>query len=1363
MTSIFPRTPSGKNREVLERQIDSLNDEFALGIPNPKLQSPSSRPFNERSREEQCHGWIKFLFWRNTEAYERALNGFREQVRLEIRDRIRDSKQWVHKPNQEYGTVPSREDSIRTNGSYRNQVSAEERLKRVDTLWRFLHSETWIESGGENPLEGSQSSPRPRNLANGPPRASLNNPPQEPPVATTPQAKRKASNNQEVFYTAPSSPVLPFEGQYPSLGNLDEYDNPTRNELNLNADTSDGADKLKVEAQRSRSSNKRQSKITDHMFITKSSQQNRPPARKPPPPLPHNDTTSFGLAGPSTSVEVSFATTAEDSVFDHSQAPRFLGTSFESTITEPCDETATQPDSVDGLMMSKEFSMMLKSVEEKASTSFETEQRAPSIEQEILEELIRNGPFSKDKECFSEKVPLRARYELERVKQAWDVSPKQILVEDKPYEKYVDFWQWLGNVGGRMTKTLPEKPSIKAWNAAIGRFEGDRHSEAVIFSGSLDWCEKGDPGIFKLRLNPLKIDRTCRFYRRFGSDRFLSITMPSPSQPPSHLCLKDQASLREALTDWLVNNNHYLLKRTWKAFHVDDFKNKSKSRTGKPRVRVDFFAVDGSDFTTRLSPPTLSPSNETSESHTRMTVDQLIQWHIPLDDNRSQTDCKLFSRIGLALSKTWATVVIQPHQFLKLPDPPGKPVMNDGCALMSRPLARKICEELGIDGITPSTFQGRIAGAKGLWMVDRDRGDDERFWIKVSDSQLKVKPHPRDFFGHVDKEKITFEVASWSKPLHSSELNTQLLEVLNNRGQVRARVADIAREAIRNVYTEFEAVMERNSIPLARALIQKIRPTTDDGRTNIRRIDQWLSQDIESVIRFLEAGFSPRDFPPLRERMRTCLVDTLNRYVNELHIPIPLSTYAYCIADPYGVLEEDEVHFALSGQWRDCSYFDDAIVDGVDVLVGRTPAHCPWDIQRRRAVWKSELRHFKDVIVFPTKGTTPLASLLSGGDYDGDRPWICWDQGIVQTFTNTIPPRVEPGPDHFGLVKHARPMTTVRSVGDLLQNAFKFNLAMSNLGRCTVEHEKLAYEEKEGISSPLSLELATLLSYLVDGKKSGLQLTEGQWSKYRKSISPWERGVPAYKILGAKKWKRDNINDFLRFEIAFQEREEALKNFNQRFGGIEDTRDESLLRPWKTAVARAEREKQEDPRTNGHNNTALAKGSALYEVLKSIETQIDEAYHKWTDGCHSHETPETSIGFKIQLAAELLNRIQPPDICHPLVHTWQNSEYDWRVLLASGAYYFRWRSAFPLYAAGETLCWIKVGKEPARLIRDQVYVSMKVNSSAARRLAGAEAEELANEELEGNLESEDDDSEEFDRESVIDALNEIDRVYQSLH
>ena len=138
-----------------------------------------------------------------------------------------------------------------------------------------------------------------------------------------------------------------------------------------------------------------------------------------------------------------------------------------------------------------------------------------------------------------------------------------------------------------------------------------------------------------------------------------------------------------------------------------------------------------------------------------------------------------------------------------------------------------------------------------------------------------------------------------------------------------------------------------------------------------------MIDDAECMIRFSEAGFRPRDFYPLRRRLGNYLRKLLDRYVNEQHITVPLSTYAYCIADPYGILEEHEVHFGLSALWRDpYGDFEDNLLDGMDVLVARVPAHLPSDIQRRKAVWRPELRQFKDVIVFPTRGNIPLAHIL---------------------------------------------------------------------------------------------------------------------------------------------------------------------------------------------------------------------------------------------------------------------------------------------------------------------------------------------------------------------------------------------------
>jgi hypothetical protein len=728
-----------------------------------------------------------------------------------------------------------------------------------------------------------------------------------------------------------------------------------------------------------------------------------------------------------------------------------------------------------------------------------------------------------------------------------------------------------------------------------------------------------------------------------------------------------------------------------------------------------------------------------------MTIEQLLDWHIPRGANLEQSDCKLFNRIGLGLSKTWATVVLRPNEILPLPNEPDRLVMNDGCTLMSRALAREICAHLGLDEITPSCFQGRIAGAKGLWMVDRHNSTihagERDFWIQVSDSQLKIKPHPFYTLGVTDNEKLTFEVTNWSKPLHPVELNMQLLNILEQGGQVRQHVAQIMRQAIRDIYDEFATVIKKDSIALARTLVQKLRPQPDAGfsRNSFRSVDEWILDNTESIIRYLEAGFSPREFGPLRDCLRRCLTDTLNRYVDELHIPISLSTYAYCIADPYGVLAEDEVHFGFSSQWKDPE-FEDAMLDGIDVLVGRLPAHHASDIQKRRAVWKHELRHFKDVIVFPSCGDIPLAHLLSGGDYDGDKPWICWDERIVGNFINSGHPVDERKPDFFGLIKHARPMRQVNSTEDLLEGTFKFNLMMSNLGLCTVEHERIIYDEAESIKAPAAQELAMLLSHLVDSRKAGLQLPDIAWQQYRKQISPRQRSTPAYRDPGAKRGKASNIIDFLKFEVAQEEKEQVLTQYSQLCQALAggEIRDQALLRPWKTVWGRAESEKSSD----GNRD--------LYDALIDIEQRATKAKEKWS----AFRLGDRSFASLVQFAANVIEEISPPVFDHPLSTTWCNSEHEWGRLKASVLYKRHWasKSKFVWYAVGESLCQLKTENEPSRLVRDTIYYTMKVSSKVARRQASAEVDGDVenNEEHESALDD-------FDGESAIIAL--VDGAY----
>ncbi|KAJ5562775.1 RNA-dependent RNA polymerase eukaryotic-type [Penicillium sp. DV-2018c] len=1029
------------------------------------------------------------------------------------------------------------------------------------------------------------------------------------------------------------------------------------------------------------------------------------------------------------SVNTSFSTTTASSfISNDDRLARSIDTAM-TELTEPSETQSTYADSVVGYMASDGMKRAVDAVATSMLVNADPAETEYSLKEEFVGELLSYGPFSLE-DSFSATIPLRFRYELERIARAWNMPFKQILVGDRvPFNTQEDFWSWVSGLAQRYGRRLPERSPRRAWEAAVGDFKSDKHSEVVVLSGDLDWCDESESGVFKLKLNPLKPERTCRFHRRFGSDRFLTLTVPAPDSPPNHQKQPSYPSvLRESISSWLARNDHYCLGRTWRAFYVEEVKSKRKTKA-EPRFRVELFAVDGDDFDHRyLMAPVVAPRGQQSHDHTPMSVDALLEWHMPKLANGDQSNCKLFQRISLGLSKTFTTAVLKPSQVFRLKDEPGRPIMNDGCALMSRALANQVCDQLGITTATPSCFQGRIAGAKGLWMVDCHQSgmntamNNDDIWIQISDSQLKIHPHPGEWTGQVDDDKLTFEVVNWAKPLHPVDLNIQLLAILEYGAGVKDYIAKLTRDGVQSLYDDFLEVLRSNSPVVCRALLQKLKPSSGDGTDRARRLEQWVMNDAETIIRFSEAGFAPRDFYPLRMKIRQYLTWLLERHVEELKISVPLSTYAYCIADPYGILEPDEVHFGFSNNWRDPQgQFEDNLLDGIDVLVGRLPAHVPSDIQRRRAVWKTELRHFKDVIVFPTKGDFPLAGMLSGGDYDGDTPWICWDPNIVRNFRNSPMPSQEYPPEHYGLTKHSVPMESLGSTADFLESAFTFNLSVSHLGICTVEHEKLAYDES--IDSPKAKELACLLSHLVDSRKGGVHLSEQAWKEYRKTVSPKQRALPAYRNPD-RKYKETNIIDFLKFKVARSELYRILSGLNANFpeDDVQNQKDDDLILPWTEAV-----EASESP---------FEHSEELKATLAEVKSSIDKLIREWYHG-HSTSTGDEFSAISRQ-AAESAAALPPPKTGrHPLILTWRNSRIEWRRLLASCAYCQYPRSRFILHAFGETLCQIKASVSPSRLVTNEVIACYRVNQKTVAHLT---ANELPVDEVDDIDEYEDADS-----------------------
>ena len=131
--------------------------------------------------------------------------------------------------------------------------------------------------------------------------------------------------------------------------------------------------------------------------------------------------------------------------------------------------------------------------------------------------------------------------------------------------------------------------------------------------------------------------------------------------------------------------------------------------------------------------------------------------------------------------------------------------------------------------IVPCVFQGRIGGAKGIWMIDAQ--DETRsksgrnYWIEITDSQLKFKGHPIDDL-HPEPARVTFEVNAWAKRLSSGSLNFQLIPILVDRGVPHSVFVNLLDQDLTARVGEIEVAME-SGLAL-RKWNQEVNPITQE-------------------------------------------------------------------------------------------------------------------------------------------------------------------------------------------------------------------------------------------------------------------------------------------------------------------------------------------------------------------------------------------------------------------------------------------------------------------------------------------------------------------------------------------------------
>lgn len=259
-----------------------------------------------------------------------------------------------------------------------------------------------------------------------------------------------------------------------------------------------------------------------------------------------------------------------------------------------------------------------------------------------------------------------------------------------------------GEIDARASK-MPEPSSPMGW--AILAEEG-WHSGKVHLK--LDFLWDTSKKTYKLQPQPMRISTSRRAYRKFGSDRFVTVSIPLKTVY-AHKAIVLQF-LREPIS---------ICGRSYRAFFVKKGQNSGTSTV------VHYFATEGAGL----------QGNE-------VNLDQLYEWLLSLNKNRDAQASKLWDRISLSLSSTKPTISFAIDEIRLVEDKyDGGECMTDGCAKASPAVFREIWQSrvLGVE-LTPTAIQGRIGGAKGVWFVDPEADErSDEMWIEIRPSQLKYK------------------------------------------------------------------------------------------------------------------------------------------------------------------------------------------------------------------------------------------------------------------------------------------------------------------------------------------------------------------------------------------------------------------------------------------------------------------------------------------------------------------------------------------------------------------------------------------------------------------------------------------------
>lgn len=771
--------------------------------------------------------------------------------------------------------------------------------------------------------------------------------------------------------------------------------------------------------------------------------------------------------------------------------------------------------------------------------------------------IVSDGLAPQDIPLSLHNLHPNLKIEAYRVMRALDLSPED-------FEK-----KWQPARTASSLYTLAEHCGISK-NFKRGLTQIQRNKGTI--SGILRYSQKRVGPFFDLDLLPPRKEEPIPFQRKFGESRVLLVDLPNLYNLPPEF--KGQEESVTCMVKEMLSNEFSFLGKQWVHFLVRNKKKKRSWLQGFEHSEIGafqafFFAVSGQGLED-------------------VSITKFLDWAVPLQLNKDQVACKAYARIELAASKTSLGIVFDDNQLRydvddqlsnnmsddeTFTDPRFvglcrsyalKPmVMNDGCCSISRGAMRIISKNLGLKQEIHA-LQGRICGAKGIWYTDPD--DD--VWIRISHSQIKSR-HSREEIAN-DENLRTLNVLRVSRPYGSCLLHPGFLPILRDRGVPEAAILDIARRQVEIDTQEFLEALDDNAA-LHRVIFSGQLSESRRRGNDIELVGGLPNTCGEKVAYLLESGFQPKKCAYLKNEVLAVAGLLFSLKPKQFKIRLRRSTMAWGICDPRYKLPPGFAHFTSSVPLTDDETGETwTNLHGYDVLVSRNPSRRNSDIQKIRMVYEPELAHLQDVIVFSAQGPRPLASKLSGGDYDGDTFWVCWDKSLVRPFQNAPAPwepeseeELNQKLEFFGLTRDKTTLGEIindKYAGEDLDTRVRLwikrgtsaRLGQQWLGRVSNLHVAVTHAA-QSISSRTASLLVDLHDLVIDADKNGYHYTEEDFELFkRRMMIPNGLPKPAhYKFTGPVR-HRDiseihtlrpdpcNIIDQLYFTVVAPEIRKAL-------------------------------------------------------------------------------------------------------------------------------------------------------------------------------------------------------------------------------